>query len=226
METAIRVIDERIASREGRGDVLSDLVQARFPDGGGLTRDEIVGEVIQMLYAGHLTVPSSLVHFWSEIDGNDLGATIAAEADRLYAGGVPGSSDLLESYCLAALKESMRLHPPAPILYREVDSAFELGGFEFARDAAVWVSPQLLHLDPRYFPEPHRFLPERFMKGGSGATLRSVYLPFGAGPRACIGAHLAMLQMTVISLLVARRFRLIPVREGPGSFRVQARADW
>ena len=226
METAIRIIDERIASREGRGDVLSDLVQARFPDGGGLTRDEIVGEAIQMLYAGHLTVPSSLVHLWSDIDGNDLGAAIAAEADRLCAGGVPGSSDLLESYCLAALKESMRLHPPAPILYREVDSAFELGGFEFACDAAVWVSPQLLHLDPRYFPEPHRFLPERFMKGGSGATFRSVYLPFGAGPRACIGAHLAMLQMTVISLLVARRFRLIPVREGSGSFHVQSRADY
>jgi len=226
METAIRIIDERIASREGRGDVLSDLVQARFPDGGGLTRDEIVGEVIQMLYAGHLTVPFSLLHLWSDIAGNDLGAAIAAEADRLCAGGVPGSSDLLESYCLAALKESMRLHPPAPILYREVDSAFELGGFEFARDAAVWVSPQLLHLDPRHFPEPHRFLPERFMKGGSGATLRSVYLPFGAGPRACIGARLAMLQMTVISLLVARRFRLIPAREESGRFRVHARADW
>ena len=177
METAIRIIDERIASREGRGDVLSDLVQARFPDGGGLTRDEIVGEVIQMLYAGHLTVPSSLVHLWSDIDGNDLGAAIAAEADRLCAGGVPGSSDLLESYCLAALKESMRLHPPAPILYREVDSAFELGGFEFARDAAVWVSPQLLHLDPRHFPEPHRFLPERFMKGG----LRC-HIPVGVPP--------------------------------------------
>jgi enediyne biosynthesis protein E7 len=225
MDTVIRIIDSRIASGEGRGDVLSDLVQARLPDGGGLTRDEIVGEVVQMLYAGHLTVPSSLVHLWRDIDDNDLNA-IAADADRLCAGGVPGLFDLLESYCLAALKESMRLHPPAPILYREVESAFELGGFEFACDAGVWVSPQLLHSDPRHFPEPHRFLPERFMRGGSGATLRSVYLPFGAGPRACIGANLALLQMTLISLLVARRFRLVPVREESGSFRVQPRADY
>ena len=67
MDAAIRIIDERIASGEERGDVLSDLVQARLPDGEKLTRDEIVGEVIQMLYAGHLTIPSSLVNFWRDI---------------------------------------------------------------------------------------------------------------------------------------------------------------
>ena len=100
----------------------------------------------------------------------------------------------------------MRLHPPAPILYREVEVPFELGGYEFARDVAVWVSPRLLHVDPRYFPDPDRFRPERFMKGGLAAASSSVYLPFGVGPRACIGNQLAAHQMTVIALLAARRF--------------------
>ena len=67
MDAVLRIVDERIASGEERGDVLSDLVQARFPDGERLTRDDIVGEVIQMLYAGHLTIPSSLVNFWRDI---------------------------------------------------------------------------------------------------------------------------------------------------------------
>jgi hypothetical protein len=96
METAIRIIDERIASREGRGDVLSDLVQTRFPDGGGLTRDEIRWEKSYRCSTMDITVPSSLVHFWSEIDGNDLGATLPPRP----IGSVrrsPGSSDLLES---------------------------------------------------------------------------------------------------------------------------------
>jgi cytochrome P450 len=104
----------------------------------------------------------------------------------------------------------MRLHPPAPILYREVESTFELGGFEFDRDVAVWVSPQLLHNDARYFAQPERFLPERFAKDTLSAS-RSAYLPFGAGRRACIAGELALHQMTLIALLTARRLRLVPI---------------
>jgi enediyne biosynthesis protein E7 len=209
MDAALRIIDERMASGQERGDVLSDLVLARLPDDKGFTRDQIVGEVIQMLYAGHLTIPFSLVNFWRDIAAaNGVAATIATEADHLCANGAPDSPALSGSYCLAALKESMRLHPPAPIFYREVERAFELNGFEFERDVAVWVSPQLLHRDARYFPEPHRFLPERFVKGGLAVASGSVYLPFGVGRRACIGNHQALHQMTLISLLTARRSRL------------------
>jgi enediyne biosynthesis protein E7 len=223
MDATVRIIDERIANGEDRGDVLSELVQARLSDGENLSRDDIVGEVIQMLYAGHLTIPSSLVNFWRDVAASDVAATIAAEADDLCATGVPESAAILGSYSLAALKESMRLHPPAPTLYREVESAFELGGFAFSRDAAVWVSPQLLHNDARNFPEPHRFLPERFMKGSLAVTSRSPYFPFGAGPRACIASQLALHQMTLIGLLIARRFQLIPTRDGATGFRARAR---
>ena len=204
MDAVIRIIDERIASGDARADVLSDLIQARLPDGGRLTRNEIVGEVVQMLYAGHLTIPSSLTNFWRDIIGTDVAARIAVETSRLCATDTPDSAALLGSYCLATIKESMRLHPPAPLLYREVESPFALGGFEFPRDVGVWVSPQLLHRDARYFPEPDRFLPERFMKGRLSVGSESVYLAFGAGPRACIGNHMALEQMTLIGLLMAR----------------------
>jgi enediyne biosynthesis protein E7 len=224
MNTTTRIINDRFDSGERRADVLSDLVHTQLPHGGRLSRDEIVGEVIQMLYAGHLTIPSTLLNFWRDIAANDVFARIAAEADRVCSTEVPEMAVIQGSYCLAALKESMRLHPPAPVLYREVDSPFELGGFEFYRDSAVWVSPQLLHLDPNNFPEPHRFLPERFMKGSGTVTPRSPYFPFGVGRRACIASQMALNQMTLITLLAARRCRFTSadadhfrLRTGPGA---------
>jgi cytochrome P450 len=223
MDAAIRIIDARIASGEQRGDVLSHLMQARLPDGEKLTRDEILPEIVQMLYAGHLTIPSALLNFWRDIAAADAAARLAAEADHLCAKAAPDVVAIPGSYCIAALKESMRLHPPAPILYREVERTFELGGFEFSRDAAVWVSPQLLHNDPRYFPEPGRFLPERFMKGSVTITPASPYLPFGVGWRACIASQLALHHMTLIGLLTARRFHLLPTRNGTEDFRVRGR---
>jgi enediyne biosynthesis protein E7 len=222
MDATVRIIDERIGSGEKREDILSELIQARLPDGEKLSRDEIVEEIIQMLYAGHLTIPFSLVNFWRDISTAEFSAKIAAEADYLCAGAIPDSAAILGSYCLAALKESMRVHPAAPILYREVESAFEIGGFEFARDSAVWVSPQLLHNDARNFPEPHRFLPERFIKGSAAVTSRTPYFPFGAGRRVCIANQMALHQMTLVTLLTARRFQF-PVLDESDRFRVRAR---
>jgi cytochrome P450 len=223
MDAAIRIIDERIASYESRGDILSDLVRAQLPDGTRLSRHEIVGEVMQMLYAGHHTIPSSLVNFWSDIAAPDITAKLAAESDFLCSTGTLELAAIPGSYCIAALKESMRLHPPAPIVYREVERAFELDGFGFSRDVAVWISPRLLHNDARYFPEPARFLPERFMKDSLTVTPGSPYFPFGAGQRVCIANRLALDQMTLIGLLTARRFELLPTGKASGSFRVRGR---
>ena len=86
----------------------------------------------------------------------------------------------------------MRLHPAAPILYREAKSPFELSGLEVSQGVAVWVSPQLLQNDVRHFPEPHRFVPERFLRGRLAAASAPIYLPFGIGQRSCIGSQLAL----------------------------------
>jgi cytochrome P450 len=224
MDATIRIIDERVASGEPRDDVLSDLIQARLPDGSKLTRDEVLSEVIQMLYAGHLTIPSSLVNFWRDVAETDAATRLAAEADDLCATATTDLSALSGCFGIAALKESMRLHPPAPLLYREVEHAFELAGFEFARDVAVWVSPQLLHNDARYFPEPARFLPERFMKDGRTASPGAPYLPFGAGRRVCIANQLALQQMTLIGLIMARHFELRPIGPDSNGFRLRRRS--
>jgi cytochrome P450 len=176
-----------------------------------------------MLYAGHLTIPSTLLHLWRDLASSGTVTRVAAEADRVCASGLPEAASLTGSYCLAALKESMRVHPPAPLLYREVQHAFELGGFAFARDVSVWVCPQLLHHDARYFAEPHRFLPERFLHGRLPPAAEAVYLPFGTGPRTCIGNHQALHEMIVMTLRIARRFTMTQIGDGSTVFRAEAR---
>lgn len=224
MDAATRIIDERIATRKDRGDILSQLVRARLPDGERLSRDEIIGEVMQMLHAGHLTIPSTLMHLWRDIADSDVATRIAAEADQLFVAGFLSSPAMLESYCFATIKESMRLHPPAPILHREVKRGFELNGFEFVRNVTVWVSPQLLHNDSRNYPEPNRFLPERFLTGSQAGTRQPPYFPFGAGRRKCVASHLALCQTTLITLLTARRFRLALTLD-EREFRIQPRGS-
>jgi cytochrome P450 len=209
MDATIRIIGARIAGSGGGEDVLSQLVRARLPDSGRLTREEIIGEVVQMLYAGHHTIPTSVVRFWRHCNASHSSTRLAAEADRLCAAGIPGPDAIAESFCLAALKESMRLNPAAPMLYRKVETAFELDGFEFPRDAGVWVSPRLLHHNPDHFPEPHRFMPERFLRGSPALAARPPYYPFGAGRRVCIANHLALHQMALVVLLAARRFSFV-----------------
>ncbi len=221
MDTVLAHIDTRLADVALRDDVLSDLVHARTPLGAPLSRDETVGEVIQMLYAGHLTIPSSLVHFWRDLSGQPLGDALVREAQALTPAQATNIGSLAATQCLAMLKESLRLHAPAPVLYREVAEPFDLGGYAFDRDVAVWVSPALLHLDARYYDSPHQFRPERFMTGHAERAAMVAFFPFGAGPRTCIGSHQSLQQMALIALTVARRYTLL--EESPTSSGFYAR---
>lgn len=205
MAMVLELIDRRIADKEERGDILSALTRSR------LSRDEIVGEVIQFLYSGHLTIPEALMNFWRDVDEAGMADRLASDAEQLCQGGLPDPVAVGRSWCLAALKESMRLRPPAPLLYREVAAPFALGGFAFAAGTAVWVSPHLLHNDARWFVAPARFQPERFLPDGETALTGAPYFPFGLGPRLCIAMQHALQQMTLIVLLVARCFHMQPV---------------
>ena len=208
MDTVLALIDARLAGAARHEDVLSDLVHARTPLGSPLSRDEIVGEVIQMLYAGHLTLTSSLVHFWRDLCRNGLCSTLVREARALPAQAASQLQTLSGTQTLAMLKESLRLHAPAPVLYREVAEAFDLADHHLAAGLAVWVSPALLHTDPRYYEEPHQFRPARFMPGHAERAAMVAYFPFGAGPRTCLGSHQSLQQMTLTALAVSRRYSL------------------
>ena len=222
MDTVLALVDERLVGAPAHGDVLSDLVHARTPQGAPMTRDEIVGEVIQMLYAGHLTIPSSLIHFWRDLSRTGWGPTLAQEACALPASSAAQLQTLAGTRCLAALKESLRLHAPAPVLYREVAEAFDMAGHHFSPGLAVWVSPALLHTDPRYHDEPHHFRPERFMPGRAERAAMVAFFPFGAGPRTCIGSHQSLQQMTLIALTMLSRYTLREESAASAGFHARA----
>ncbi len=207
------LIKRRIEGEHAGHDVLSVLVRTLRAAGEPVDADTLIGEIVQMLYAGHLTIPASLAALWRCL-AKDAQAerAIAEEADRLDVHAtLPAQPTLQRSLAMCSLKEAMRLHPPAPLLYRQVATAFELEGFSLCEGQQVWVSPQLLQRDPRYFEAPDQFQPLRFAIGGSQTAPRSVYIPFGVGPRTCIAMHQAFNQMSVIALMIAQRFALRPI---------------
>jgi cytochrome P450 len=107
------------------------------------------------------------------------------------------------------LKEAMRLYPPAWILNgRTAMEKLTIGGYEIAAGSQVYVSPYMLHRLPRYFPEPERFDPERFEPEKEKEIPRYAYIPFGGGPRVCIGNSFAMMEAQLILATIAQRFAL------------------
>jgi cytochrome P450 len=181
MPVTVGIIDDAIHRRDDQGDALSWLVTVER--GPVLDRDAIVNELVQMLFAGHHTVPTTMLA---------LARVLAADphlARRVRADATAGS------FIERVLQETMRVFPPAPILYREVIAPFDLAGQPLAAGTGVWVCTQALHHDPRSFVEPERFDPERFEPRARARIPAHAYLPFGAGPRTCVASRLAMVQM-------------------------------
>jgi cytochrome P450 len=102
--------------------------------------------------------------------------------------------------------EAMRLYPPAWMLGRESTGPFELCDYEFPSGTTIFISPWVLHRDPRYFEEPLTFRPERWMGNLARELPRFAYMPFGGGPRICIGQRFAMMEAILILTTMAQRF--------------------
>ena len=221
MSRTVALIDARWSDPDAVDCIASDLVRVWRKDP-ALSREDLIGEVVQMLFAGHLTMPLSLLACWRVLDAApDIAKALVEEAAEFDLHGDGLQSRLLRSYAMRVLKEAMRLDPPAPVLYRDVARAFALGGFALEKGQTIWVAPRLLHHDARYFPNPDRVNPERF-QGGLPGSSRGAYLPFGAGPRICVAQNAAQLQMALILLIVAQSGSLQPGTYSDGKSRFWA----
>jgi len=122
---------------------------------------------------------------------------------------VPCYADLAElKYTRMVFEEAMRLYPPAHSIARTAVAEDRIGGVRVPAGANVTISPYVTHRSARYWPEPERFDPERFAPEAVARRHRFAYLPFGGGPRICIGASFAISEAQVIIASVAQRFRL------------------
>ncbi|MGA7860140.1 MAG: cytochrome P450 [Terracidiphilus sp.] len=195
----------RAGGLEERGDLLSMLLAARDDqaegDGLTLTGDELRDQVLTLFLAGYETVANALAWTWLLLGQNpEAEARMHAELDTVLGGRLPTLEDMPRlEYTAMVLAESMRLYPPAWAMGREVLEDVSIGPYRLRKGTMVFFSQYIVQRDPRWFPEPLQFRPER---------PRFAYFPFGGGGRQCIGESFALMEATLALATIAQRWRL------------------
>jgi cytochrome P450 family 135 len=215
IERVDRLIYREIGERrraddlEERDDILSLLVAARHEDGSPMSDEEMRDELITLLVAGHETTATSLA--WAM-------ERLSRHPDKLERLRSEVESDS-DAYLTATIQETLRLRPVISIVLRRLTEPVEIGGYELPAGVSVAPCVYLVHRNPEVYPEPDRFLPERFLDNPPGTY---TWIPFGGGVRRCLGASFAQFEMAVVLEELVKRHRVRPA--GPRPERVFRRA--
>ena len=200
-----------LAGADAPRDLLSRLIAAKDDvDGGGLTAKEIRDEIVTIFMAGHETTAGALSWTWYLLSQRPEAArSLEAELDRVLEGRPPGPEDLPRlTYTRQVVEEALRLYPSAPGLSTRYALADDtLCGQPIAKGTRVVVMPWVLHRHRRLWSDPEAFDPDRFAPDQAAARPRFAYLPFGGGPRVCIGQVLALNEIILILAALAQDFR-------------------
>lgn len=213
--TIYNMIAERRASGADTGDLLSMLLLAVDEDGsGGMTDKQVRDEAITLFLAGHETTATALTWTWYLLSQHpNVDDKMRSEIRRVLGDRPPSYNDLPQlRYTEMVLAESLRLYPPAWAIGRTVKSNTRIFNYEVPKGAICLMSPYVMHRNPRYFPEPERFDPERFTPEAKQKRPRFAYFPFGGGPRMCIGERFAWMEGVLLLATIAQhwRFNLVP----------------
>ncbi|MBG0829064.1 cytochrome P450 [Planomonospora sp. ID67723] len=210
-----RVADHLVDGRLRRGtdgdDLLSRLIaSARETADPRTARRRLREELVTVLLAGHETTASTLSWAFHLVDRHpEVWERLHAEAVAVLGDRPPVYEDLHRlRYTAMVLEEVMRLYPPVWALTRVARQDDEVGGYRVPAGADVMISPYTLHRHPGFWERPERFDPERFDPDRPAGRPRYAYIPFGAGPRFCVGNHLGMMEATFVLAMVARELRL------------------
>lgn len=214
------IIEEHRRADDPPDDVVSMLLEATDESGRGMSEGQVRDEVLTLMLAGHDTTGLALTYAWYAL------ATNPEVADRLHAeleaelGGRPPTVEDLEG--LANLdrfvKEVLRLYPPVYFFVREPYEDDVIGGYRVPAGSLVVVYQWVLHRDPRFFDAPETFDPDRWTEAFERSLHPYAYLPFGGGPRRCIGEGLALLEIKLVLATLAQRHRLELDFDPPLSF--------
>jgi cytochrome P450 len=210
-EVVYGIIRERRARPSEAVDLLAMFLEARDEETGeGMNDQQLRDEVITMVTAGHETTANALTWTFYLLGRNpEARSRLEAELDAVLAGRAPTVAELgALPYTEAVLKESMRLFPPVWMIGRSAQQPDEVGGYAIPAGSMMFLSPWITQHDARFFPEPARFRPERFLAPEAERIPRFAYFPFASGPRVCIGNGFAMMEARLLLALIAQRYRM------------------
>ena len=209
--TIYRMIAERRASGEDKGDLLSMLLLAQDEEGeGSMTDVQVRDEALTLFLAGHETTANALTWAWYLLSQNhEAEARFHAELDEVLGGRAPAVEDLARlPYTTAVLSEALRLYPPAWAVGRRTLEDVELGGFPVPQGKVVLMSTYVSHRDPRWFRDPAAFRPERWLTEEEPARPKFAYFPFGGGARVCIGERFAWMEGALLLAAIGQKWKL------------------
>jgi cytochrome P450 len=207
------IIRDRRASGEDKGDLLSMLLLAvdEQGDGTGMTDRQARDEAVTLFNAGHDSTSAALAwtgYFLARYP--DVQERLRKELEAVLGGRVATLEDLPRlTFADTIIKESLRLCPPTSTLFtRQALTEVEIGGYRLARGSLVAISPYVTQRDPRWFPEPERFDPDRFGPGRVESIPDYAYIPFGAGPHVCVGNTFALMEITLVVATLVQQFQV------------------
>jgi cytochrome P450 len=209
-ETVFRMIRDRRASGEDRGDLLSMLLLARDEeaDGEGMSDLQIRDECMTLLLAGHETTANAFAWtFYLLAQHPEIRERLEAELDSVLEGGLPTADHVPELiYTRMVFSEAMRLYPPAWVVARQAAEEVRIGLWTLPEGTLILMSEWVVHHDARWYPDPLRFDPERWAADAPERP-RFAYFPFGGGSRLCIGEQFAWMEGVLVLATLASRWR-------------------
>ena len=215
--TVYRMIREHRADTEDRGDLLSMLLLAQdeLGDGGGMTDEQLRDEAMTIFLAGHETTANALTWTWYLLSQHpEVEQRLHAELDSVLAGRQPTDADVANlPYTRRVLAESMRCYPPAWVVGRRVIADYRVGAYTLPAGSICMISQYVTHHDPRWYPDPMRFDPDRWTLEAQEQRPKFAYYPFGSGPRVCIGEGFAWMEGILLIATLAQRWRMLLVPE-------------
>jgi cytochrome P450 len=216
-QTIYRMISERRASGQDTGDLLSMLLLAQDEDDQRrMTDQQVRDEALTLFIAGHETTANALTWAWYLLSQNpEAQKRLHEEIDSVLGGRLPAIDDIPNlRYTSHVFSETLRLYPPAWAIGRKVLEEFQAGPYRVPPDSILLSSPFVVQRDPRWFPEPLQFRPERWAQDDPSRP-KFAYFPFGGGTRVCIGERFAWMEGVLVLATIAQKWRLRLVEGHP-----------
>jgi cytochrome P450 len=205
------IIRDRRASSEEYDDLMAMLLAARDEaTGEGMDDKQLRDEIITIFGAGHDTTANALSWVWYLLSMHpEVLKQLQDEVDTVLGDRSPTAADLPNlPYTLQVFEEAMRLYPPSPAVPREALEQTTIGGYHVPDGAKVLLNIISIHRNPAFWPEPDKFKPERFAPGVNEKRHRFAFMPFGGGPRQCIGNNFALMEGHLLLALMAQHVEL------------------